>query len=282
MAKVEDALREMVRYYSRRAVKGALGRMPSQIRDARRELRALRRAVEQLGRDMVALLEARRRGKAVLPASEEELQKVRFTKRATRSLRERFDLTQEDLARLLEVSPVTITSWESGKSRPRRAKLAQVVSLRSMDQTQVDAALGRGPAPAAVKSAQLKRLRRKLSLTQAELAKLLEVSAASVAAWEGGKTAPGRDARSAIARLRKLDRKEADERLGRTTDSGRAPRGTGGISPAEVKAIRKRAGLSQRQLALKLKVSANSVSNWETGRASPRRAALEKLLSLRA
>jgi DNA-binding transcriptional regulator YiaG len=281
MAKVEDALREMIQYHSKRAVKSALGRMPSQVRDVRRQVRALRRAVDRLAGDVEGLVEARRRARAVPPAPEGALEKVRFTKRAARSLRERFDLTQDELAKLLEVSPVTITSWESGKSRPRRANLAQIVSLRNMDQPQVDAALGRQPAPTAVKPEQLKRLRRRFSLTQAELAKLVGVSHASVASWETGKATPGRDSRCAVAGLRGVSPEQVDQRLGRAPGAGKAVRRAGAVAPAEVKAIRKQTGLSQRQLARKLKVSVNSVSNWETGRASPRRATLEKLFSLR-
>jgi DNA-binding transcriptional regulator YiaG len=211
------------------------------------------------------------------------MEKVRFTKRTPKSLRERFDLTQEELARLLQVSPVTITSWESGKSRPRKANLAQIVTLRGMSQPEVDAALGRPAAPAAIKPQQLKRLRRKLSLVQAQLAKLLGVSAASVTSWEAGKTEPGRENRRAIGELRKLSRGDADERLGRraaaTGQLGR--RAKGALSPADIKAIRKKASLSQGKLAKLLKVSINSVSNWETGRSSPRRATVEKLVALR-
>lgn len=283
MAKVEDALRELVHYHSKRVATEALGDLPAQVRAARRDIRAVQRAVERLAGDVAVLLAARQREMPVPPASEEDLANVRFTKRTPRGLRERFDLTQEELAKLLQVSSVTITAWESGKSRPRRANFAQIVTLRNMDQAQVDAALGRAPAPAVVKAGQWKRLRKRLSLTQAELARLMGVSVASVTSWEAGKAAPGRESRRALADLARLSRKEADQRLGRASSAlGPGPRAAGPrISTAEIKAIRQRAGLSQRSLAKLLKVSVNSVSNWETGRSSPRRATVEKILALK-
>jgi DNA-binding transcriptional regulator YiaG len=257
--------------------------MPAHIRAARRDIRALQKVIARLVDDVADLFAARRREMPVPPAPEEELENVRFTKRTPKSLRERFDLTQEELAKLLQVSPVTITSWETGKSRPRKANLAQIVTLRNMEQAQVDAALSREQAPAAVKPQQLKRLRRKLSLTQSELAKLLGVSTASITSWEAGKAEPGRDNRRLIAQLKKLSRREAEERLGRRGAArGRAAgKDEPLLSPSEINAIRKKAGLSQTRLAKLLKVSANSVSNWETGRSSPRRATAEKLLGLR-
>ncbi len=283
MGKVEDALRDLILYHSKRAATEALGDMPAQVRRARRGMRALQKAVEELSAQVRKLLEARRREMAVPPAPEAETGKVRFTKRTLKSLRQRFDLTQQELAKLLEVSPVTITSWETGKSRPRKANLAPIVTLRNMAPPQVDEALGRAPAPRLLTPQQLKRLRKKLSLTQAGLAKLVGVSTASVTSWEAGKTAAGRDSRRVIAELKKALRGQVDERLGRRPAApARTPRAGGGApSPAQIKAIRTKAGLSQRQLARKLKVSVNSVSNWETGRSVPRSRTVQKLLSLR-
>jgi len=283
MAKVEDALRHLVQLQSRRIAVDVLGNMPAQVRAARRDVRALQKAVERLTDDVAKLLAVRRQEMAVPPAAEEDLEKARFTKRTPRSLRERCDLTQEELAKLLQVSPVTITSWETGKSRPRKANLAQIVTLCNMDQAQVDGALNREQAPAAIKPAQLRRLRRKSSLTQSDLAKLLGVSTASVTSWEAGKAAPGRENRRLVAELKKLSRREVEERLGGrgVTRGGAARKARRVLSPPEIRAIRKEAGLSQTQLANLLKVSHNSVSNWETGRSSPRRATVEKLLSLR-
>jgi len=283
MAKVEDALRHLVQLQSRRIAVDVLGDMPAHMRAARRDIRALQKAVESLVDDVAKLLAVRRREMPVPPAPEAELERARFTKRTPRSLRERFDLTQEELAKLLQVSPVTITSWETAKSRPRKANLAQIVTLRDMDQAQVDGALNREQAPAAVKPAQLKRLRRKLALTQSDLAKLLGVSTASVTSWEAGKAEPGRDNRRLIAQLKKLSRREVEDRLGnRGLTAGRGARkGEPLLSPSEINAIRKKTGLSQTRLARLLKVSVNSVSNWETGRSSPRRATVEKLLGLR-
>ncbi|MHC4591649.1 MAG: helix-turn-helix domain-containing protein [Planctomycetota bacterium] len=282
MGKVEDALRDFIQYHSKRAAGELLGDTPAELRRTQREIRALRRVVEKLAADVKALVEARQREMPVPPAPEEQTAEVRFTRRTLPSLRRRLGLTQQELSRLLQVSPVTVTAWESGRSRPRKANLAQIVTLRKMDRAQIDRALQRESVPAPVRPQQLRRIRRKFSLTQANLAALLGVSAASVTSWEAGKTTPGRESRRLIAGLRELSPRQVRERLGgrgpaRPRALGRrAPR----LSPRRVQAIRREAGLSQREMAKRLGVSVNSVSNWETGRSTPRGRNAQKILSL--
>ena len=53
------------------------------------------------------------------------------------------------------------------------------------------------------------------------------------------------------------------------------------LTPEQVRDIRGGLGLSQKELAAKLGVSANSVGNWETGATTPRRKSVEKLLAIR-
>jgi len=283
MAKVEDALRDLIRYHGKRAATEVLDDLPAQLRQARREIRALQKEVEELAAQVKALIAARQRAMAVPPAPGGETEKVRFSRRTLRSIRRRFDLTQQELAELLEVSPVTVTAWETGKSRPRKANLAQIVTLREMDQAQVDKALGRESVAQVVRPDQLKKLRDRLDLTQAELAGLIGVSVASVTSWETGKTTASRRMRRKIGEVRGMAGGDVDERLGRG-GPGRlrgAPKG-GSLSPDEIRQIRLRVGLSQRRMAQKLGVSVNTISNWETGRTVPRGGNVQKLAELRA
>ncbi|MHC5033960.1 MAG: helix-turn-helix domain-containing protein [Planctomycetota bacterium] len=282
MGKVEDALRDFIQYHSKRAAGELLGDTPAELRRTQREIRALRRTVDKLAAELAALVEARQREMPVPPAPEEQTAEMRFTRRTLPSLRRRLGLTQQELSRLLQVSPVTVTAWESGRSRPRKANLAQIVTLRKMDRSQIDQALQRESVPAPVGPQQLKRLRRKFSLTQANLAALLGVSTASVASWEAGRTAPGKESRRLIAGLRDFSPRQIQERLGGPAAArARAPgRRESRLSPARVRAIRRKAGLSQREMAKRLRVSVNSVSNWETGRSTPRGRNVQKILSL--
>ena len=278
MAKVEEALRDMVQHHARRAAASVIGDVPGQVRDIRRELRDIRKAIDQLSADLHQLV-ASRRSVAVrtVAAPAEETGGARFSPAGLKHLREGFDLTQQELAQLLEVSPVTVTAWETGKSRPRQVNLTQIAAVREKTQAQVDAALKRQPVPD-VSAADVKRLRKALDLTQTALAELVGVSAAAVTAWETGKTTPSRENRRSLGALTQKPRAEIDATLSR---SGVVPAREAVLSAEEVRRIREAAGLSQRDLARKLGVSVNSVSNWETGRTEPRRSSIKQLVALR-
>jgi len=282
MAKVEDALRDLIIYHARRTVREMIGQMPVQLRQMRRDTRNLEKAVEELTRQMRRLAELKEGETTVPAASIAEVERARFSKRTLKSIRKRLDLTQQELARLLEVSHATVAAWESGRTRPRKTHMGRIVALRDMERAEVDKALGREGMAPAVSPDLLKRLRKRLNLTQTELARLVGVSTATVTSWETGKSEPARDRRKAIADLRRMKREQVDEQLGRR----RAPESeglpVGEQIREEVKQTRQALGLSQKALAEKLGVSTATIWNWEAGNSAPRARNLERLRALAA
>ena len=59
----------------------------------------------------------------------------------------------------------------------------------------------------------IKKLRKKLGLTQAQLAALLDASPTTVAFWEQGRTRPKADTKAQIVALRKLGRRDVKQLL---------------------------------------------------------------------
>jgi len=282
MAKVEDALRDMIIYHGRRAAREIIGQMPAQLRQVRRDTRNLERAVEELTRQVRHLAELEEREKTVPAAPVAKVERARFSKRTLKSIRRRLDLTQQELARLLEVSHATVAAWESGKTRPRKTHMARIVALRDIGRAEVDKALGREETAPAVSPDLLKRLRKRLNLTQTELARLVGVSTATVTSWETGKSEPARDRRKAIAGLRRMRPEQVDEQLGRRGAPESEGLPVGEQAREEVKQTRQALGLSQKALAEKLGVSTATIWNWEAGNSTPRARNLEGLRALAA
>jgi DNA-binding transcriptional regulator YiaG len=119
----------------------------------------------------------------------------------------------------------------------------------------------------------LKSLRRKLDLTQKELADLLKVSPSTIAAWESERTEPSAENRAAIAALRDTSQEEVYKALGKEGKS--RP-----LSASEIRRIREEIGISQAEFAEILGVSTNTVGYWETGRTSPRAGSLAAIHEL--
>lgn len=115
----------------------------------------------------------------------------------------------------------------------------------------------------------LKALRRRLGLTQAGLARRLAVDDSTVRGWEVGEHPPR--LRSGVA----LDALFRDVGLANSSPE------EGPNSFAErVRTARRARGWDQVELARRLGVSRETVSEWERDRTSPRRGHLERLEAL--
>jgi DNA-binding transcriptional regulator YiaG len=65
-------------------------------------------------------------------AAEEPTNGVRFSARSVKAQRKRLGLSALDYGKLVGVSGLTIYSWESGKSRPRKAQLEAFLAVRGI------------------------------------------------------------------------------------------------------------------------------------------------------
>jgi DNA-binding XRE family transcriptional regulator len=57
--------------------------------------------------------------------------KAGITPAALKSLRKKLGVNQDGLAKLLKVSLSSIRTWEQGRAKPRKAKLAQILALQA-------------------------------------------------------------------------------------------------------------------------------------------------------
>jgi DNA-binding transcriptional regulator YiaG len=110
---------------------------------------------------------------------------------------------------------------------------AQLVALREVAARWKESHAGRGWAPAVseeeARAARLsptliRKLRHRLALSQAAVARLVGVSAAAVVQWEQGRAAPGGKNRAALVGLRRLGRRQAKRLLASFATEGRKPR----------------------------------------------------------
>jgi DNA-binding transcriptional regulator YiaG len=73
--------------------------------------------------------------------AEPEAEHVRFTAKGLRSQRKRLGLSADNYGKLIGVTGQTIYSWEQEISRPRRAQVARLASLRHLGKREAQARL---------------------------------------------------------------------------------------------------------------------------------------------
>ena len=80
--------------------------------------------------------------------------------------------------------------------------------VKAKIRTSAETVVADGASTARLSPGLILSLRRRLNLTQAELAKLVGVSAMAVGLWESGSTHPRRETKARIVALRSLGRRE--------------------------------------------------------------------------
>jgi DNA-binding transcriptional regulator YiaG len=262
---LDEAVKDLIASEGSRVVREALDTVPADLRRLTRQVEALQNALEILTSQMKAVTKGMAASAVVADLSGGTLA---FRKEMLKEIRSRLDLTQDQTARLLGVSPATVTSWETGKSRPTTENLVQIMALRDSTRAAVDQELGRTAPP--MSADDIRALRDRLGLTQGQMAEQVGVSVNTIAGWEAGRTSPRAGNLEALAELGEQGPDESKF----TAGAGTAP------SAEEIRTFRQKNGLSQAEFAQKTGVSANTVSNWERGETMPRGKSLAKLVSI--
>jgi len=121
---------------------------------------------------------------------EEPERELPLTGKVIRALRKEAGLSQKGLGDELDVSPKTISSWETGKTSPDETNLANLRRFR--DEMKDDLSPGY----------RIKAVRYGVGLSQKELAEKLDVSPTTVSKWETGGTTPGEEVLEKLSKIR--------------------------------------------------------------------------------
>jgi DNA-binding transcriptional regulator YiaG len=202
---------------------------------------------------------------------------------AIKRLRTNMKLTQAEFAKRLGVSTNTASQWETGRRKPGPKPAQKLQGLAAHPAPVTAAAPITAPQGVpAVAGAQfkatpaaIKRMRARLGLSQAKFAKRLGISHSAVYQLEAGRMKPGPKTTASIAAL---DAQPAGAPANVPVVQVREFKAT----PAAIKEMRTRFGLTQKQFAALVGLTASVISNWEAGRKKPMPKAVLKLQELAA
>lgn len=126
-------LKDEILKLSGRVVRRETAALRKDVAALKRQAAAGRRELAALRRDNAGLIEdLRARLSAPAAAPAKASRHARLSPRLIRALRARLGLPREAFAKLVGVSAGAVITWESGKSKPREAAKAALVSLRSL------------------------------------------------------------------------------------------------------------------------------------------------------
>jgi transcriptional regulator with XRE-family HTH domain len=168
-------------------------------------------------------------------------------------------LTTTQLARKLGIAPSTVSRWEIGVRTPAPEIWPQLASALRLDPSRRDAVLAGNPPRRSdgVHLPGLGALRRERGLTQRAFRTALGIGSTAVISWEQGRVRVPAPRIDDVAGVLGVDRAIL------LKVGARAPRESRGERP--LADLRRAAGLTQRELALHLRVSVRTVAHWEAG-----------------
>jgi len=131
MPNVAVAFRQEITRLSRREIRSETQALRKASAQFRRNIADLKRHASKLKSEVARL--KRRVGKDIAPQiAEAESARIRFSANGVISQRKRLGISAADYGKLIGVTGHTIYKWEHGTSRPRRAQLTALGSLRDL------------------------------------------------------------------------------------------------------------------------------------------------------
>lgn len=143
MGKIETVMRSEIGRLARRELRSVCVPLARDVRTLKRTVSALKRTVTALGRVAKQWNEQVVAQTSELRAPEEEVKSARFSAGLIRKLRKRLGLSQAEIGKLVDVSSVTVWSWEQGRSRPSGSNRHALVALRKLGRRDVKRLLER-------------------------------------------------------------------------------------------------------------------------------------------
>jgi DNA-binding transcriptional regulator YiaG len=132
MPNIAVVLKDEIRRLARREITANTSSTKQAVAQCRHDIATLNRQVQAQTKE-IAFLKAQEQKRLGQPqVKEEEAEKVRFSARSVKAQRTRLKLSATDYGKLVGVSGLTIYSWESGKSRPRKQQFAALVAVRGL------------------------------------------------------------------------------------------------------------------------------------------------------
>lgn len=138
MPNIASLLKEEIARISRKQsrseteqLKKASAHYRSEIAQLKRRIQALEQQIKRLGKP------SGRSTSSAAAEPEDDGRQIRYSAKSLASQRKRLGLSAAALAKILDVSALSIYKWESGNTRPRRKQIEAIAALRHMGRRDV-------------------------------------------------------------------------------------------------------------------------------------------------
>ena len=137
MSDIKTVLREMVVRLAKHEVNIKVRPLEKKIKEMNLAGRQMQKLIDRQQKEISALSKNIPSDDKIKTLPPEALEKSRLSPKLISVLRKKLKLTGHEFAKLLGASSNAVFRWESGKSKPRSAYRAKIISLRSMGKREI-------------------------------------------------------------------------------------------------------------------------------------------------
>jgi DNA-binding transcriptional regulator YiaG len=128
MPNIATVLKSEISRLAKKEAKAATTKLQKASVQYRADIAKLKKLLGEQAKALTAL----RKQQTQPEATQQDGDNARFSARSVKAQRMRLGLSAADYGKLVGVSGLTIYSWESGKSRPRKAQLDGFMAVRGI------------------------------------------------------------------------------------------------------------------------------------------------------
>ena len=132
MPNIASLLKEEIGRVARKQVRSETGALKKASSNHRSEIAQLKRRIQALEQQLRRVAKGTSRVRAAEAEPVDDGRQIRYSAKSLRSQRKRLGLSAAALAKLLNVSALSVYKWESGNTRPRQKQIEAIAALRDI------------------------------------------------------------------------------------------------------------------------------------------------------
>ncbi len=148
MPRFEHILRSEITRLAKKEIRSAVSPLTKKVNSLRKEIAKLKQTVARQNQLIVRQRSIFQKAGLQIPAEEESGKPTRLSPTLIKKLRTRLNISQEELAQLLGVSPSSVAFWEQGRNKPAAAARNKIIGLRQLGRREVKALMEETDTPA--------------------------------------------------------------------------------------------------------------------------------------
>ncbi|MFA6292953.1 MAG: helix-turn-helix domain-containing protein [Victivallales bacterium] len=137
MLNLQKAMNEMMIRVAKREANAKVRPLEKKIKELNLAGRQMKKLIDKQQKEILTLSKNIAPNEKIQPLPPEAFEKARLSPKLIAMLRKKLKLSRQSFAKLLGVASNTIFMWESGRSKPRQAYKAKIISLRSLGKRQI-------------------------------------------------------------------------------------------------------------------------------------------------